>query len=240
MRTQPRQGELFFYMHQQMLARYDTERVLAGLPRAVPISDYGAPIEEGYALELYGPRPRAAPRRTARASRRSRPATRRPSARSRPAASTSRARRGAGGLARRRREHARLRIESSLHFAATATRPTRLRYANFHGNGHVLLAGMSDAAEFPGPMAFFETAIRDPVFYRWHRRVDDLYAALQDRQAPNDLAAFAPAGVTFARGRGRAVLRGGHRGRATSPASTSPPGASASSPPAAARGPTRS
>jgi tyrosinase len=198
-RTQPRQGELFFYMHQQMLARYDTERVLAGLPRAVPISDYGAPIEEGYALELYGPRPSG---RAATDVERIQ-ALETGHAHAEGAIETggldvvSQAGAPVGSLAVDENTLGCV-IESSLHFAATATRPTRLRYANFHGNGHVLLAGMSDAAEFPGPMAFFETAIRDPVFYRWHRRVDDLYAALQDRQAPNDFAAFAPAGVTFA------------------------------------------
>src|SRR3954452_14644521 len=43
-----RQGELFFYMHQQMLARYDTERIGAGLDREVPIEDINAKIAEGY------------------------------------------------------------------------------------------------------------------------------------------------------------------------------------------------
>ncbi|HET9766301.1 MAG TPA: hypothetical protein VFS60_05615, partial [Thermoanaerobaculia bacterium] len=56
-RTQPRQGELFLYMHQQMLARYDTERRLAGLEPCEPLSDYGGPIPEGYELQGYGPRP---------------------------------------------------------------------------------------------------------------------------------------------------------------------------------------
>ena len=43
-----RQGEIFFYMHQQMLARYDAERVALGLPRVAPLSDYQSPIAVGY------------------------------------------------------------------------------------------------------------------------------------------------------------------------------------------------
>ena len=49
-----RQGELFFYMHQQMLARYDTERLALGLPLTQPFFDYTQPIAEGYAAELPG------------------------------------------------------------------------------------------------------------------------------------------------------------------------------------------
>jgi hypothetical protein len=62
--TQPRQGELFFYMHQQMLARYDTERVITGLPRLEPFPPQGpddkpayhAKIPEGYGAPGYARR----------------------------------------------------------------------------------------------------------------------------------------------------------------------------------------
>jgi tyrosinase len=43
-----RHGELFVYMHRQMLARYDIERHALNLPLIKPITDYRAPIEEGY------------------------------------------------------------------------------------------------------------------------------------------------------------------------------------------------
>ena len=48
MRLQDRQGELFFYMHQQMLARYDAERRALGFGPVVPFADYREPIGEGY------------------------------------------------------------------------------------------------------------------------------------------------------------------------------------------------
>ena len=47
-RLQDRQGELFFYMHQQMLARYDHERLAVRLPRVEALARYGEPVEEGY------------------------------------------------------------------------------------------------------------------------------------------------------------------------------------------------
>ncbi len=47
-RMKDRQGEIFVYMHQQMLARYDTERVAAGLDRVTPLADIGASLGDGY------------------------------------------------------------------------------------------------------------------------------------------------------------------------------------------------
>src|ERR1700733_2319017 len=46
--TKPRQSELFLYMHQQMLARYDTERLAAGLPLVEPFATYTDAVEFGY------------------------------------------------------------------------------------------------------------------------------------------------------------------------------------------------
>jgi hemocyanin-like protein len=46
-------------MHQQMLARYDTERLAAGLGRVVPFGDYRKPVAEAYDPRL----PSLAPRR---------------------------------------------------------------------------------------------------------------------------------------------------------------------------------
>ena len=50
-----RHGELFAYMHEQMIARYDAERLAVGLPRVTPFDlhpltdlQFTAPIPEGY------------------------------------------------------------------------------------------------------------------------------------------------------------------------------------------------
>lgn len=47
-RLKDRHGELFFYMHRQMLARYDTERLCAGMKRVIPFDNLKIPILEGY------------------------------------------------------------------------------------------------------------------------------------------------------------------------------------------------
>ena len=56
--------------------------------------------------------------------------------------------------------------------------------------GHLLLACMNDprGTTPPGVMIDTATAIRDPVFYRWHKHVDDIAARLEARQAPHDFS----------------------------------------------------
>lgn len=58
-----RQGELFFYMHQQMLARYDAERLAVGLTTVRSLATYNGPIAEGYDSGLPDFRARASGRR---------------------------------------------------------------------------------------------------------------------------------------------------------------------------------
>ena len=48
LRFKSRQGEVFVYMHEQMLARYDTERVAAGLPLVEPLGDLSTSLGAGY------------------------------------------------------------------------------------------------------------------------------------------------------------------------------------------------
>lgn len=43
--VQDRRGELFLYMHRQMLARYDCERISVGLPRVVPFANFSEDID---------------------------------------------------------------------------------------------------------------------------------------------------------------------------------------------------
>lgn len=47
-----RRGELFYYMHQQVLARYNAERFSNKLAKALPLSNLREPIEEGYYPKL--------------------------------------------------------------------------------------------------------------------------------------------------------------------------------------------
>nr|BAB83773.1 prophenoloxidase [Penaeus japonicus] len=47
-----RKGELFYYMHQQLIARYDLERLSLGLPRVEKLDNWRVPIEDGYFPKL--------------------------------------------------------------------------------------------------------------------------------------------------------------------------------------------
>ncbi|XP_064114999.1 hemocyanin AA6 chain-like [Macrobrachium nipponense] len=47
-----RRGEIFFYMHQQMLARYDMERLCHGLNRTLALNGLREPIKDGYFSKL--------------------------------------------------------------------------------------------------------------------------------------------------------------------------------------------
>jgi hypothetical protein len=70
-------------------------------------------------------------------------------------------------------------------------------YGHHHNFGHVLIAELADpTGPFPnqsGVMAGTDTAMRDPVFYRWHRHVDDIFFTWQQTLAPNNLAEGAAA-----------------------------------------------
>jgi tyrosinase len=193
-RTQPRQGELFLYMHQQMLARYDTERRLAGLEPCEPLTDYSGPIREGYELQGYGPRPAG-----------SKPSDREMVELAEAGAKEATAALVSGSLKLRNGSTVALEsnvfgceLESSAWYPdpnpAAAKAP--LRYGNLHGAGHEALGSASADVGFGGPMHYFETAIRDPVFYRWHRHIDDFHAAHQETLPPHDFAAVA-ADVSF-------------------------------------------
>ena len=67
-------------------------------------------------------------------------------------------------------------------------------YGNFHNFGHVLLAALADpnGPAMPGVMTSPATAVRDPVFFRWHRHIDDLFFVWQDRLPENDFVNGAP------------------------------------------------
>jgi hypothetical protein len=205
-----RQGELFYYMHQQMLARYDTERLALGLPLTQPLFDYTLPIAEGYVAELPDFSNRA------------------PNAVMRDMAFT-------GGMVYRVQDH-RLRrdriaaaatngvlvnggttvsITNISMLAATAEStlgsidgPRWLDplsfYGSHHNYGHVLIANLADTAgphpTRPGVMRSTDTAMRDPVFYRWHRHVDDFFTMWQDRHQPAHNFGDAPGGVVIRKG----------------------------------------
>ena len=205
-----RQGELFYYMHQQMLARYDCERMSVGLSPTVALADYGVPIPEGYVANLPGfshRRPNETPRdvtfddgttyRVAdHAARRDRLMN----------AAVS-------GILVRGGANVPITDISQLGSTSESTmgsvdgqnwlNPFSF-YGSHHNFGHVLLANLADPSgpnpDQPGVMTSTATAMRDPIFYRWHRHVDDVFFNWQQRHLqPYDFA-DAPAGVAIRKG----------------------------------------
>ena len=203
-----RQGELFFYMHEQMLARYDTERLAAGLDRVKPISNYSETFADGYDSGLSGFSPR------------------------RPGLHMVDVNRADLGINYTVAGHAQLRDRLLAAVAAGFFRPTppatgngarvtpdllgaaeeatigtpsRATYGNHHGMGHVLLALMGDphGTSPPGIMWDTATAIRDPLFYRWHKHVDDMCFTWQEHQPANDFSDAPP--VRLRKGLGTAT-----------------------------------
>jgi tyrosinase len=212
-KIQDRQGELFFYMHEQMLARYDTERLAAGLARVTPIENLKAKMAEGYdpAKGLQGlpldewysnAPPSARPPDSPWADRIVQfvdaqgqphfftlPQQVQQDGFLREAASTGKLSKAGGGQIDATTDL--LGSATEPDFApASATRPAQgspdiQRYFAVHGMGHVLIASFPDP-DFPGVMVDTDTAIRDPVFWRWHKHIDNLCKTLQERSGPRD------------------------------------------------------
>ena len=179
-----RHGELFYYMHQQMLARYDAERIAAGLEPVVPLEDFVADLGEGYdpgllvtnldyelrdAGETMVDQPDYSRAELTELTRRLKEAA-------------SRLQLGPDTdfIALRGHEGSDL-----LGHEAEPTTASRFPdiYGWHHGMGHMLISAASDRDL--GVMSDPAAAIRDPVFWRWHRHVDDLHFAYQDRLEPH-------------------------------------------------------
>jgi hypothetical protein len=180
-------GELFRYMHQQLLARYDTERLAFGMPRTVPLEDYASPITEGYDASLPGfaPRPPGLSPRglpgydiTDHATRRDRLFT---------AASSGLLWRGDSPLYIESFEQLANTAESNIGSVDGEAWADPLGpHGSHHNLGHVLLASLtaSPRSGLPGVMASPATAARDPLFYRWHRHVDDILDTWRSAHLP--------------------------------------------------------
>jgi hypothetical protein len=193
-----RQGELFWYMHQQMLARYDTERKALNLGRTQELKNYNDPIPEGYVANLEGFSDRkenavmhdvSFPSLTYKVSDHDQRRQR-----LRAAADSGNLQNGAGTVPVTI-ELLSSTAESNLGSVDGSNWRNPLSfYGSHHNFGHVLLAALRDPAGPPGPgvMTSPSTAVRDPVFFRWHRHVDETMYLWQETLDPNDLTLEMP------------------------------------------------
>jgi hypothetical protein len=175
-RLNDRQGELFFYMHQQMLARYDAELLSNGLTRvdAFEPAKWPQPIVEGHdpqGLPQFGMRPQ---NQTLDANAVSLLTSLDTEITNALAAASLLAADGGGVL-----------IDDNLLGEAVEATVPQLRdldpnsYGGLHNTGHGLISSLSNPR---GVMASTVTAIRDQIFWRWHKYVDDCSAVWQETQ----------------------------------------------------------
>ncbi len=187
--TKPRQGELFLYMHQQMLARYDTERTAVGLGLVKPFEKYDEVVDFGY-----DPGPRLAAFYPARSAGKA----------------WGDLNRSDLGMTYAVADQAgeRDKLESAVDAKNVFLNPDTLGAsteqtvdslfnsspAGLHNTGHLFFSVMDDpqGQTPPGVMIDTATAIRDPVFFRWHRHIDDFYFRWQETQNPNDFSDAPP------------------------------------------------
>lgn len=173
-----RQGELFMYMHEQMLARYDAERLSAGLAKVTPLANFNAPLFEGYQPNLpsYDNRPP-----NSLLSRSTWQTSVGRLSNFDQAIFTDLVKKNVNG-----RPVTNDLIGASVEASIGSANPQK--YGSLHNQGHMLIGlipdGQPSAAQQGGVMVSPDVAIRDPIFYRWHRHVDDLSFQWQERQDP--------------------------------------------------------
>ena len=197
-----RHGELFAYMHEQMLARYDAERLAAGLPRVEPWpgspadpDDYEAEIPEGYDPEklwdfnskgwfMYRERPgRAEISDLTIPGLEDSPGARISELR------TSRRLLGSAGDEGHFVINGRQETVNADNFGNTVESninsidPRGDTYGSLHNMGHTHFAHYDNDGRLPiGVMGNPATALRDPIFWRWHKHIDSVFQNWQEDQ----------------------------------------------------------
>ncbi|CAK1590404.1 unnamed protein product [Parnassius mnemosyne] len=180
-----RRGELFFYMHQQIIARYNGERLNNSLPRTKKFSNWREPIPEAYFPKLDSlTSSRGWPPR--QANMRWQDLNRPVDGLNITIADMERWRRNleeaiATGMVRLPNGSTQpLDINTLGNMVESSIlSPNMELYGSVHNNGHSFSAYMHDPThrylESFGVIADEATTMRDPFFYRWHAFIDDLF-----------------------------------------------------------------
>ncbi|XP_050296602.1 phenoloxidase 1-like [Anthonomus grandis grandis] len=184
-----RRGELFYYMHQQILARYNFERLCNKLARVHRLLDWKQPIKEAYFPKLdslVASRPWPSRVINQRLSNVKRVVDdinldvddmKRWSDRILEAVHS-------GFITDSRGNQVTLDEMTGIDILgnmveATMLSPNPAFYGDLHNTGHTLLSYIHDPdhrhLESFGVMGDTATAMRDPIFYRWHSYIDDIF-----------------------------------------------------------------
>ncbi|CAG0888345.1 unnamed protein product [Cyprideis torosa] len=221
-----RKGELFFYMHHQLNARFDAERLSNNLPRVKPIG-WNERLAEGFAPHATYLREGEFPARPDNMKFRDLPEITlgemdRFTDRIREAVDKLVAE-GYNGNMMSLNNSAGINVLGAMIEASTES-PNSLYYGSIHNFCHMLLSRIADPdgkygvsvcgiedpdGKYglpPGVMEHFETSTRDPTFFRLHKFLDEIF-----REYKNNLG---PYPRNEARNYGYLILgRGGAKGK---------------------------
>ncbi|CAH0713396.1 unnamed protein product, partial [Brenthis ino] len=193
-----RRGELFYYMHQQIIARYSVERLCNNLARPRRYIDFRQPIEEGYFPKLDSQvASRAWPPRFAGSTIRD---LDRPVDQIRSDVTELETWRDRfieainnmaivlpNGRQMPLDEETGIDVLGNLMESSIISR-NRTYYGDLHNMGHVFISYSHDPdhrnLEQFGVMGDSATAMRDPIFYRWHAYIDDLFQLYKGKLPP--------------------------------------------------------
>ncbi|XP_055535220.1 phenoloxidase 8-like [Wyeomyia smithii] len=193
-----RRGELFYYMHQQLIARYNVERFCARLGRVQPLNNLRVPLPEGYFPKIirssnnraFPPRPQNQLLRDV----------------NRVADNVifsindlerwgSRIAEGidAGFVMGPNGQRIPLTETTGVDILGNIMEPSSLSvnrqyYGSYHGDMHNVIAYSHDPdnrfLEGYGVVGEFQTAMRDPSFYRLHCEVDNMFHRFKNTLQP--------------------------------------------------------
>lgn len=183
-----RRGELFYYMHGQLIARYESERLSNGMPLTLPYSNFREPIKEGYYPKLI--------RNVSMRGYAARAPNTTPKDVNRPADGVVIAidqfnawldniimAIDAGFAIAQDGSQVPLDNERGIDILGNMIESSvisvnRDLYGDWHNSGHFIFAYSHDPdgryLEDVGAMGDVTTAMRDPVFYRFHKHVDNI------------------------------------------------------------------
>nr|ABR12412.1 prophenoloxidase [Procambarus clarkii] len=213
-----RKGELFYYMHQQMIARYDMERLSVNLKRVEKLENWREPIPDGYFSKLtvnnsgrpWGTRQDNTLLKDLRRNEFGLDVTDISDMelwRSRLMDAIHQ-----GYMLNRNGERIPLSdnvttgkrgidILADAFEADGQLSPNFLFHGDLHNIGHLMLAFCHDSdnahREEMGVVGDNTTAMRDPVFYRWHKFVDDVFQEYKLTQPPYTMEDLTLPGVVL-------------------------------------------
>ncbi|OXU22253.1 hypothetical protein TSAR_002571 [Trichomalopsis sarcophagae] len=205
-----RRGELFYYMHHQIMARYNTERLCNNLPRVRRLTNLRDPIPEAYfpkmdqtvAGRAFPARPvnmlLSDVNRAADQTRFDIADLERYRDRILEAIHTRQARNGQGGVIPLD-EVTGIDIIGNM-MEASILSPDQTYYGDLHNLGHIAISYAHDPdhrfLENFAVMGDSTTAMRDPIFYRWHSFVDAVFTEFKNSLPAYNANQLAFPGVT--------------------------------------------